>query len=84
MAQLDKLGANVTSFGLENGKFNWLHVAAGGGNSVCGGIALDFTHASTGAKTSVYFWCDSGGKLRYGTTVPTTATQDTAGTAIGS
>lgn len=82
MAQLDKQGADISSFGLENGKPQWLHVAAGGGLTFAG-IALDLCTA-LGAKTTVYFWVDTSGKLRYGTTVPTSTTQDSAGTAIGS
>jgi hypothetical protein len=82
MAQLNKQDPNVTSFGLENGKINILHVAAGGGLSF-GCFAMDICSAVP-AITTCYFWPDTSGKLRYGTTAPTTATQDSAGTAIGS
>ena len=82
MAQLDKLSPNITSYGLENGVVNFLHVAAGGGNSLFGCLALDYTHSSTGAITTVYFWPNSSGTLHTGTTAPTAATQDTAGAAV--
>jgi hypothetical protein len=32
--------------------------------------------------TSYYYWPNSSGVLRYGTTAPTTSTQDTAGSAV--
>ena len=31
---------------------------------------------------SYYYWPNSSGALRYGTTAPTTATQDSAGSAV--
>lgn len=31
---------------------------------------------------SYYYWPNSSGVLRYGTTAPTTSTQDTAGSAV--
>lgn len=82
MAQLDKLGTNVHSVGLENGAINILHVAVGGKAGLFGCLALDVTDVTTGVITTYYYWPMTDGHLRYGTTAPTIATQDTAGAEV--
>lgn len=79
MAQLLKTNPGVTSYG---GKelVNWLHVAAELGETCFGGIALDVN--ASGTIATYYYWPSTAGVLRYGTTVPTVATQDSAGSAV--
>ena len=80
MSQLDKLASDVTSFGLENGKIQVLHVAAGGATALFSVLALDVVAA--GVITTYYYWPMTDGHLRYGSTAPTIATQDTAGAEV--
>lgn len=65
--------------------------SVGDQNNPCVGIFYVESHSSyfsffaaDNAGTTVYLWPDTSNKWRYGTTEPTVATQDTAGTAIGS
>lgn len=82
MAKLNKMQPGVTSVGGENEIVKWFNVSSRNPSSFSGFVIENTTAA--GVTTSVYFWCDTSAKLRYGTTVPTFATQDSAGTAIGS
>jgi hypothetical protein len=79
MAQVDKLAPNITSFGLEDGKINTLHVAAGGALAF-GILALDICDGTD--ITTYYYWPSTAGVLRYGSTKPTTATQDSEGAEV--
>ena len=80
MAQINKATPGVTSYGLEDGTINILHIAAGGALAF-GCIAIDICTA-TPAITTYYYWPNTSGALRYGSTAPTTATQDSAGAAV--
>jgi hypothetical protein len=76
----------ITTIGQGNQPNSWLHISGQGaptGALGFTGFILD-TETAAGVVTYIYFWCDTTGKLRYGTTAPTTATQNSAGTAIGS
>jgi hypothetical protein len=86
MAQDFDLTPGNTVVGQSGGSIRWLKVSARGtpGNADTGfsGFVLELNAAGT--TTMVYFWPDTNGKLRYGQTIPTVATQNSAGTAIGS
>ena len=61
----------------------WLHVSSDNPDATgFSGIAFDVN--ASGTVTTYYYWLDTSGKMRYGSTVPTVATQNSAGTAIGS
>ena len=84
MGALNDQQDGVSSFGeASNQAITWIHGTVPGNKLGFSGLALDISTAA-GAVTTIYFWPDTSGKLRYGTTVPTTATQNSAGTAIGS
>lgn len=80
MAQINHLAPGVTSFGAQE-KVNWMHVRADSAKATSfGGIALDVN--ASGTVATYYYWPSTSGVLRYGTTVPTVATQDSAGSAV--
>ena len=79
MAQIAKTDPGVTSVS-GSALVNWLHVSADLGETSFGGIALDVNAAGTIA--TYYYWPTTSGVLRYGTTAPTVATQDSAGAAV--
>ena len=68
------------------GPIRWLKVDCEGtpGNADTGFSGYVFDINTAGTMTQVYLWPDTNGKLRYGGTAPTVATQNSAGTAIGS
>ncbi len=80
MAQLNGLQEGVSGVGSE-GKINWMHVRAKT-KATFGGLALDQVDSSTGVITTYYYWPSTSGALRYGATAPTTATRDSAGSAV--
>lgn len=79
MAQVDKTLSGVTSVG-GGSLVNILHVAAELGQTCFGCIAMDVN--ASGTIATYYYWPNTSGVLRYGTTAPTVATQDTAGAAV--
>lgn len=82
MAQYELSDAtNAGSFGSDDsGQIHWLHVHAGCASGF-GGLAIDVKDASS-VITTYYYWPNSSGVLRYGSTAPTTATRDTAGNPV--
>jgi hypothetical protein len=80
MARMDTQAERVTSIGDDSG-ISFLHIKAGGAASKFGVLAIDITD-SNGAVTTYYYWPNSSGVLRYGSTAPTSSTQDTAGNAV--
>jgi len=87
MAQDFNIKPGVTTVGASSYEtIKWFKVCAAGtpGNADTGfsGFVLELNTAGT--LTPVYFWINTSGMLRYGTTAPTVATQNSAGTAIGS
>jgi hypothetical protein len=81
-SQINKVQENTTSLGQENGVINFLHIVAGGKPGVFGVLALDY-HDNDDGITTYYYWPSTAGVLRYGSTMPTVATQNTAGVAVG-
>jgi len=82
MGMIDKLKPGVTSVGGGVGStINWLHVEADTQSATAfSGIAL--TVNASGTEATYYYWPSTSGVLRYGTTAPTVATQDSAGSAV--
>lgn len=82
MAQYDIADkTNALSIGSDDdGHIHWLHIHAGAASGF-GGLAID-VKTSGSAITTYYYWPNSSGVLRYGTTAPTTANRDTAGAAV--
>lgn len=78
---IDLLQPGVTNVGSENGEIQWVHIIAGGALTF-GVLALEKWDNDDGVIT-FYYWPSTAGVLRYGTTMPTTATQDSAGVAVG-
>ena len=83
MAQVNKQKPGVTSVGGQE-IITWLHVAnedvPGSTKTGFAGLALDL--CASGNITTYYYWPNTSGVLRYGTTAPTVATQDSAGSAV--
>jgi hypothetical protein len=78
MAQVD-LSRSNTKFALEDAQKNPLFTVievGEGGTTSFPVICLDVS------GVTYYYWPNSSGVLRYGTTVPTTSTQDSAGAAV--
>ena len=84
MASINDLQESVTTVGKPAYKtITWLHVASDNPSATgFSGLALDVN--ASGTVTTYYYWLDTSGKMRYGSTAPTVSTQNTAGTAIGS
>lgn len=58
-----------------NHPFGWIEIGEGGTTHfTC--LVLDVN------GVSYYYWPNSSGALRYGTTAPTTSTQDSAGAGV--
>lgn len=86
MAHIDRLRPNTTVIGSDQNHptmMNLLNVVAGGKTGVFSGLAIDVCTAE-GAITTWYYWPNSSGLLRYGSTIPTIDTQDTAGAVVNS
>lgn len=81
MASVDRTSEGCTAFqGKANTPTNLIHWGVKQiGNFMC--MFFEVTDGS-GTITATYLWPNSSGALRVGTTAPTAATQDTAGSAV--
>jgi hypothetical protein len=80
MAGINKLQPGVTSIGGTHEAVQFLNIHTGQASSfAC--LVIDQVNSS-GVVTSWYYWPNTSGVLRYGSTAPTVSTQDSAGSAV--